>query len=260
MPFHETNSIRYLTFNHFEHAGLVHGIFTRQGGVSPQPWDLLNAGATVGDEIENVRENRRRSLAAFNRPMSVVYDSRLVHGTEVAFVESPRPPEMSPHMSDILLTDRPDVTLYMRFADCVPILLFDPIEKIAGIAHSGWMGTVKRVGAVAVQAMVEHYGCNPGNIMAGIGPSICVDHYQVGANVVEQVRNAFGETADQLLIQYEDDIHFDLWKANEIILRQAGIIHIEQSQNCTASHIENWYSHRVENDKTGRFGAIIALQ
>ncbi len=242
---------------------LVQAVFTRRGGVSPAPWDSLNVGGSIGDELANVRENRLRSFAAVDRPPDSLYDVWQVHGTEVACTDRPRPLSEPYLKADAILTDKPAVSLYMRFADCVPIFLADPVRKVVGLVHAGWQGTVRKTALAAVQALQARYGTRPADVLAGIGPSICVEHYPVGPEVVEQVRAAFGEDAPELLKPGQEqngNLHFDLWAANRLVLSQAGVRHVELSGLCTACHPEDWYSHRGEKGRTGRFGAILALK
>jgi YfiH family protein len=258
MSFQSHGQIRYFQFERLG-QGLVHSFFTRRGGVSPEPWASLNLGSTVGDDLERVRKNRRLALAALERDPASVYDVWQVHGVSVAIAETPHSPE-SPHLqADAILTDKPGLTLMMRFADCVPIMLHDPVRKVAGIAHAGWMGTVRSTVRFAVEAMQKQYASNPSDIRAAIGPSIGPDHYKIGPDVVIQVQQAFGSDASNLLSAYAGQVKFDLWAANQLLLEQAGVQHIEVAGLCTACHTEDWYSHRAEKGRTGRFGAIIAL-
>jgi YfiH family protein len=259
MPFCESNGIRYYTFDIFP-STVVHGIFTRRGGVSPAPWDSLNVGATVGDERERVIVNRKRSFAALGRRLDTMFDVWQVHSADVVFAEEPRPSDHDYQKADIIFTDKPSVTLYMRFADCVPVLLYDPKRKVVGIAHAGWLGTVRNVAGAAVQAMAQHYGSNPADMLAAIGPSIGMDHYEVGPDVIAQFRKAFNGTAAQLIEPHGEKARLDLWTANRLQLEQAGVRQMEVAGICTACHLEDWYSHRAEKGSTGRFGALIALQ
>ena len=256
---HQPDSLRYFTFESFDAAGVKHGIFTRQGGVSPQPWASLNLGGSVGDDLRNVATNRDRIFEAMQRAPESVCAVWQVHGSEVVCCDRPFPLYTDPHKADALLTDKTDVTLLMRFADCVPIMLYDPRHKVAGLVHSGWPGTVKRVAAAAVETMQARYGSTPADILAGIGPSIGAHHYPVGQNVIEQVHSAFGADAPPLLPTTDNATHFDLWAANQLILNQAGVQQVEIAGLCTACHTENWYSHRAEQGKTGRFGMVIHL-
>jgi len=258
MSFQSNAGIRYYQFENLG-DGLIQAVFTRQGGLSPDPWAALNLGGTVGDDPERVRVNRQHALSALGRELGSVYDVWQVHGTQVAIADAPRWPE-TPHLrADIILTNRTGVTLMMRFADCVPILLHDPAHNVIGIAHAGWMGTVKGTTRIAVEAMQARFGTNPEDIRAAIGPSIGPDHYQVGPEVVMQVRQAFGRAASGLLGGRSGATMLDLWAANRLLLEQAGVRKIELAGLCTACHTEDWYSHRAEHGRTGRFGAIIAL-
>ena len=260
MPFHQPDSIRYYTFDILDAASVTHAVFTRRGGLSPAPWAELNVGATVGDDQDNVRENRQRSLRLLGREPESMYDVWQVHSAQVVRADAPRPIDQPHLQADIILTDRPEVTLFMRFADCVPVLLHDPVRRVVGLVHAGWLGTVRRAAQVAVQAMQAEYGSQPADIQAGIGPSIGVDHYEIGPEVADQVRQVFGEDASTLLPGYNNGaVHFDLWSANRLLLERAGLRHIQVAEICTACHVDDWYSHRKEDGRTGRFGALINL-
>jgi len=141
-----------------------------------------------------VAENHQRLFSALDRPASSVFDAWQVHSADVVVADGPR--NDRPHTKgDIILTDDPGVTLLMRFADCVPILLYDPHRRAIGIAHAGWLGTVRRAAGIAVQAMVQTFQSDPADILAGLGPSIGPDHYMVGEEVVEQIEASFGRDA-----------------------------------------------------------------
>ena len=211
------NGIEYYQFESFDNKIVTHGFFTRKGGVSPAPWNSLNHGGTVGDVRENVVENRRRAFNALNRPVESIYDVWQVHGTEVICTQSARPLDVEHIKADAIATDRPEVTLFMRFADCVPILLYDPNKRVVSIIHAGWMGTVKKIISYTLKTLQEHYQCDPAQIVAGIGPSIGLCHYQVGKEVISAVRESFSDKADDLLVQRDEKTYFDLWKANEYL-------------------------------------------
>jgi hypothetical protein len=255
--FQRSNGIHYLAFESF--ANLPHGVFTRRGGVSPAPWDSLNVGGSVGDDLANVRENRVRSFRALDRDPASIHDVWLVHGMDAVYADAPRDLSTKAPQADILFTDNPKVTLYMRFGDCVPLLFHDPKKGVVGIAHAGWLGTVRGVAAAAVQAMTRRYGSDPRDLRAAIGPSIGPDHYEVGEDVAEKVRAAFGARAESLLAPHDGRFHFDLWSANRIQLEDAGVGRVEVCEVCTACHTDDWFSHRAEKGRTGRFGAILAL-
>lgn len=259
MAFHERNEIRYYTFDTFSNA-ITHAVFTRRGGVSPAPWHSLNVGGSVKDDPARVAENRIRSFELMGRDPASIHDVWLVHGTDIVHAEAPRPLDHPSARADILFTDNPEVTLFMRFGDCVPVLFHDPQKKVIGIAHAGWMGTIRGVVGAAVRSMQERYGSKPEDIVAGIGPSIGVDHYEVGADVIVQFQEKYGKDADSVLETRDGSTYLDLWTANQIQLKHAGVQQIEVSGVCTACHLDDWFSHRAEKGQTGRFGALMALQ
>ena len=259
MPFVEKDQICYFQFQNFPET-IAHAIFTRRGGVSPMPWSSLNLGGSVGDDLSNVKENRIRAFNALGRDPDSIFDLWQVHGTRSVFASKPRPPHTHEEKGDLIFTDNPEVSLFMRFADCTPLLFVDSSQGIVGIAHAGWQGTIRGVATAAIGAMKKKYGSKPENIQAAIGPSIGPDHYEIGHNVIQQVRASFGKNAESLLPKVGERRHFDMWAANHIQLEQAGVERIESADICTACHLEDWYSHRAEKGKTGRFGALIALK
>ena len=193
MPFHQPDKIRYLTSELLEDEDLVQAIFTRHGGLSPHPWSSLNVGGLRGDDPERVYQNRVASFKELKRDPETVYDVWQVHSTDVIWTSGNRPASVRHRKADAILTDRSEVTLFMRFADCVPIILHDPVKHVAGLVHAGWLGTVGRIVRETIQAMQFAYHSQPENILAVIGPSIAQHHYEVGSEVIEQVEDAFGE-------------------------------------------------------------------
>ena len=256
MSFFQHNGLRYFQF---DSLNTRHAIFTRRGGVSPEPWNSLNVGGTVGDELDRVGKNKRLSFGALGRTPESIFEVWQVHSADAVCAQAPRREGDSLRQVDIVVTDQPDVTLFMKFADCVPILFHDPRRGVVGVAHAGWMGTLRDVPASTVNAMKSNYGSNPADIQACIGPSIGPDHYEIGADVILQVMQKFGDDSEQVLKSHNGKIHFDLWKTNQILLERAGIGKIEISGICTACHTDDWFSHRAEKGRTGRFGALISL-
>lgn len=257
MPLIHHDNLQFFQFNTLQAR---HAIFTRHGGLSPEPWNSLNVGGTVGDDLARVRANRNLSLQALNCSPDSVFDVWQVHGADVVCANSPRPDGESLRQADIILTDRPELTLYMRFADCVPILFHDPRKGVIGVAHAGWMGTLRGVATSTINMMTKQYGSNPADIVAGIGPSIGPDHYEVGSDVILQVMEKFKDESELFLKSHSGKIHFDLWKTNQYLLEQAGVGNIEVAGICTACNTADWFSHRAEKGRTGRFGALVTLQ
>jgi len=254
------NGISLYQFEIFKNAELGHAFFARTGGVSPEPWNSLNHGGSIGDSRENVIENRKRAFNAIERPVESIYDVWQVHGTDVVCTDSPRPLD-EPHVkADAILTNNPDITLFMRFADCVPILIYDPVKQVCGIIHAGWQGTVKQIVTQTIKIIQEKYQVRPADLIAGIGPSIGKCHYQVGKEVVEAVSSSFQEKAGELIETRNGHTYFDLWKANEILLKASGVENIQIVGECTACHTEEWFSHRAEQGNTGRFAAALFLR
>jgi polyphenol oxidase len=252
------NDLVYYTFDSFPEEAVAQGIFARTGGVSPQPWASLNLSISTGDSLENTRANRRLAFEAVGLDFESMADVWQVHSTDTVRMDEPRG-EREVIQADGLITDREGVTLFQRFADCVPIFLYDPKHHALAMVHSGWRGTVNRAPASPVRAMIEAYGTRPADLIAGIGPSIGPDHYEVGPEVIEAARQTFGKNADALIDTRNQKTYFDLWAANALALREAGVEQIEVAGICTACHTEHFFSHRAEAGKTGRFGAVIAL-
>lgn len=252
------NGLTYFHFELFKDLDISYGIFTRHGGVSPQPWDSLNLGGTVGDSREHVIENRARIFNAIGRPVESIFDAWQVHGTHALRADAPRPLDQPHERADIILTDQPQVTLLGRFADCVPILLVDPVHRGLCIAHAGWQGTINQVSRHAVSAMQKEFGSRPIEILAGIGPSICRDCYQVGEDVAQALHAAGGKS--KYLTPKDGRYQLDLWMMNKDQLISAGLdaAKVEIAGICTAENTHDWYSHRAEKGRTGRFCAVMA--
>jgi len=259
VPFCQAGSIKYYKFSSLENQGIYHALFTRHGGISPSPWNSLNFGASVGDDFQRVMQNREKALAVLQLKPESVYDTFQIHSTEIVLTDRPLNPNVSHIKADAIITNKPNVTLMMRFADCVPILLFDPVNRVIGISHAGWIGTVNKIAGKTVLQMKQNYGTNPKHVLAAIGPSIGPDHYSIGSDVLEKVQSSFGEKSKQLIIDNHGKSYFDLWKANQVVLNEVGVTEIEVSGICTSCNLNDWFSHRGELGKTGRFGVVIGL-
>lgn len=259
MPFNYVQTLKVFEFDIFEEVPVNHAVYSRHGGVSSDPWYSLNLGSSVGDRPEDVAENHRLALSPYGFRKTDIFDVWLVHGDDIAIAEGPRMQSLPYQKADIILTDKPGLPLFMRYADCVPIFLFDTNKRVAGIVHSGWQGTVKQAVRKAVLGMEQYYGSSPGDIAAGIGPSIGPDHYEIGPEVVEQVQDSFGQQAEKFLPSLNGSVYLDLWRANEWLLEDSGVQMVENPRICTACNPQDWYSHRHEHGKTGRFGAFICI-
>jgi len=234
-----------------------HGVFTRLGGVSAPPFATLNTGHTVGDEPGAVAENHRRMCHALDTDAASVASGYQVHGTGVALIGLEDRGRVRP-ATDILLTDQPGIALVQRFADCVPLVLYDPGRQVLALAHTGWRGTVQGVALEAVRAMAQAFGSHPGDIVAGVGPSIGPCCYEIGPEVAAQVRSNC-QQGELFLSQADNAIHLDLRAANCGQLEEAGVDQVEVMRLCTACHNEEFFSHRAERGRTGRFGVMALL-
>jgi hypothetical protein len=260
---HTSRQIVYYQFEAFaEQPRMVHGVFTRKGGVSEGAFDSLNVGSTVGDDQERVLTNRQRLAETFSMDDANTRTTWQVHGADVVRAMPGVKSDAPPPKADGIITNDSTLPLVMRFADCVPILLYDPIHHAIGLAHAGWRGTVAGAGEAVVRAMADAYGSQPKKLIAGIGPSIGPCCYEVGPEVVQGIAETFGST-DDLLHQPEGNgtrPHLDLWAANERALHDAGVQHIEVAHLCTSCNTHEFYSHRKEQGNTGRFGVLISLR
>ncbi len=258
MPYVTSGALRAFQFDSLRLPGVEHAIFTRHGGVSAEPWRSLNVGGSVGDDPQSVATNRKRMFDAVGRRDESLAYVWQVHSDRVLVVD--RPSNVgAPEKADAMVTDRPEITLMMRFADCVPILAFDPKRRATGMAHAGWKGTLSGIARRLIEQLEIQYGSRPEDLLVGIGPSIAAHHYPVGPEVVDAVKTAFGGASAQFLEADGDQVLFDLWGANRWLLEGAGVTEIEISGICTACGTDDWFSHRAEAGRTGRFGALLNL-
>ncbi len=260
MPFQDVDGLRFFQFENFQQHPVHQAIFTRHGGVSPDPWSTLNVGGTVGDEPVRVEENRRRVFNSINRALDSFHDVWQVHSADYVIACGARRQDDPPQKADILITGTSGVTLFMRFADCVPIYLYDPRKHVIALVHAGWVGTTKKAAEAAVQAMVHEFGSDPHAILAGLGPSIGPDHYEVGQDVIDRFAASYGNHASAFFSDHNGRHLLDLWSANRYLLENQGVSRIETAEICTVCRNEDWYSHRAERGRTGRFAALLTLE
>ncbi|MEA3335645.1 MAG: peptidoglycan editing factor PgeF [Chloroflexota bacterium] len=247
------------------HSGLVHGVSTRQGGVSTGPFSSLNLGWTVGDSPENVEANHgrlARALAVRRQHLTTTWQ---VHSNRILRAEMADRGTMI-DKADGIVTNVPDLPLSQRFADCTPLLVYDPGQHAAGLAHGGWRGTVANVAGSLVAAMVEAFDSRPEELLAVVGPAIGPCCYEVGPEVIAAVTERYPHKSRQLLRSgngrrsKNGRAWFDLWESNRWQLAEAGVEQIEVSAICTACHRNRFYSHRADGGRTGRFGAVVMLR
>lgn len=244
-------------FEHFPTDGIVHGISTRQGGVSEAPYATLNLSYAVDDDPERVTENRRRFALAVGGDPERQLSARQVHGDAVLMVDDHYRTGGPPPEVDIQITDRPGWLLSLRFADCVPIVLAHPERRAIGVVHSGWRGTRIRAVATAIRALEERYGAEPGGLLVGIGPSIGPCCFEVG----EEVAREFADPPGGVVPGKRDRPHVDLWALNRAAAIEAGVPaeRVRVAEICTKCQADCFFSHRAHGFPAGRFGAAIGL-
>ena len=257
-----------LTVPALEAAGMVrHGFSTRAGGVSEDYFAELNLKFGNGDTDAHVMENYRRLADAFGiRPDAFVFTDQ-THTTNVRIVTKAdagagltRPQDR--RGIDGLVTNEPGVMLSAFFADCVPLLFADPVHRAIGVAHSGWRGTVGRMGAEMIRVMRQQYHTDPGDLICAVGPSICQSCYEVGEDVAEAFRTEFSGRQQSILKEKGGGKYLlDLWEANRIVLEEAGVPadRITVTDLCTCCHPKLLFSHRASHGKRGNLGAFLML-
>lgn len=239
---------------------LRHGIFTRHGGVSKSPWHSLNLGASIGDDLEAVRENHARVYRAADVDGGRAVNCWLVHSVDTLVVDENSGRNGKLQRADAIISDQPDTALVMRFADCVPLLYYDRSKRVVGLGHAGWRGTVKGMAAKVARMMQKSFNCEAADIEVLMGPAISRRNYRVGEEVASQAAAYFGEGADVIWRDPADGSpYLDLWRANRRDLERCGITKIKVLDICTYDNTDDFYSHRAENGATGRFGVVISL-
>lgn len=244
--------------------GCRHGFSTRIGGVSRLAHTAsLNLAFGRGDEEEIVIANLRRfSDAVGIKPESVV-SRRQIHSADVVYVDESDRGEgyfrEDGESCDGYVTDRPDVALGIKTADCVPILFEDPVAGVIGAVHAGWRGTAARIAANCVERMA-FLGSKPENIRAAIGAAICFDCYEVGEDFYDSVSSMLGKAmAERFIREKRGRLHADIIGMNEAILRESGVGVIDISAHCTCHEPELFYSHRASGGLRGTMLSVISL-
>ncbi len=265
------NYLLYFTFDGLEKTGIVkHCFSSRLGGVSKEHLGTMNLSYTRGDEQENVDENYRRIARVLGCQVDDIVCSDQTHTTNVRKVTTKDKGKgviTSRDYSDIdgMITNEPGVVLATFYADCVPLFIVDPVNRAIGLSHSGWRGTVNRMGAVTLQEMEREYGTRPEDVQVAIGPSICQTCYEVSRDVAEAFREAFplqGENKRLLYQKNEEKFQLNLWYANECVFREAGVPkeQIEVTDICTCCNPDILFSHRASKGMRGNLGAFLMLK
>lgn len=259
----------YLYYPLLEETGMVsHCFTTRKGGVSKGMFESLNLSFTRGDVREDVEENFRRTARMLGADLQDFVLSHQTHTTNVKRVgkgDAGKGVTKAQDFSDVdgLITNEPGLVLATLYADCVPLYFVDPVHRAIGLSHSGWRGTVQRMGKVTLEAMEQEFHTKPEEVLCAIGPSICRKCYEVGKDVAAEFEQEFSDQAEAILEDKGDGKYqLDLWRANEIVLLEAGVKqeHLAKTTICTCCNDKLLFSHRASQGRRGNLGAFLCLK
>ena len=252
--------LEYLTA---EGISVPHCFTTRFGGVSSGILDSMNIAIKAGETEENVRKNVDILADALAFDPKNLICTRQIH-SDIVRVVSKRDHVDIFHRDypecDALVTNDPGTALMIYTADCTPLLFHDPVTGAVGAAHAGWRGTVSAIGPKTVQAMVDNFGCEPQNIRAAIGPNIGFCHFETDEDVPRALIAAFGAEVERFIRKADEKYYVNLKEINALILRRAGVRHIEISESCTVCEHHRFWSHRFTRGQRGSQGAVILCE
>lgn len=266
----ERENVPFLKFPLLEESKVVeHGFSTRLGGVSTGIFESMNLSFVRGDDDALVQENYSRIARAIGVKKEKMVCSKQTHTTNVLVVSEEHAGNgvvFENQLDDIdgMITNVPGLCLATFYADCVPLYFVDVKKHVIGLSHSGWKGTVGKIGAVTIQKMKESFGSESEDIVCAIGPSICQDCYEVSEDVIDEFKSAFVESSWSELFYKKTNgkYQLNLWKANELIMLEEGIRpeHIAVTNVCTCCNSEVLFSHRASKGQRGNLGAFLALK
>lgn len=267
---HTQNNLWYGKFSIFPETNLIHAISTRFNGYSNAPFKSLNLALHVNDEESIVQQNREKFCTGLDIEFSNMTTCQQVHGNKIILVDETNKGSGAFHFSDTicdadaLITNKIGIALTLFFADCTPIMIYDPVQHAIGVAHGGWRGTVGQIAKKTVEAMQKAYNTNPQDCLASIGPAIGKCCYEIGNEVADQFKEVFAKDSQKILEYHQDKdkYHLDLWTANAIMLQRAGLssTNIDMANTCTCCNHDIFFSYRADHGKTGRIACIMALK
>lgn len=270
LNWHGEKAVPYFTFPAFDELpGIIHGFSSRLGGVSEGFLSSMNLSFSRGDEPERVRENFHRIAESIGFSEKDLVFSMQTHTANVRRVgreDCGRGLERPVGYCDVdgLVTNEPGVVLATFYADCVPLFFVDPVHHCIGLSHSGWRGTVGKIGKATVETMAREFGSKPGDLLAAVGPSICQECYEVSEEVIGLFRENFAEKLWPKLFYRKDNGRYqlNLWEANRLIFQEAGILpqHITVTDICTACNPELLFSHRASGGKRGNLAGFLEIK
>ena len=253
-------TLEYLTA---EGIAAPHAFTTRFGGVSTGALSSMNLAIKLDETDENVTANFEILGNALGFGIGDLVLTRQTHSDIVRVVGRGdcngclhrNYPEC-----DALVTNTPGIALTVFTADCTPLLFHDPVTGAVGAAHAGWRGTASAIGAKTVEAMCREFGCKPENIRAAIGPNIGQCHFETDRDVPDAMVAAFGGEVLPFIRQENGKYYVNLKEINALVLRRAGLRHIEISEDCTMCQPDRFWSHRKTGGNRGSQGAVIVCK
>jgi len=261
------NNFRYLEIKNFSEKGCKAYFTSRNGGISKGSYKSLNLGLHTNDRKEAVIKNRKITANKLNLNFSSFTSAEQVHGNRVYIVEKGDKGKGSINYSnsikktDALITNANDITLFSYYADCVPLYFYDKENRIIGLAHSGWKGTLKKIGSKVLEKMKVEFNSKMSDCLVAIGPAISKDFYEIDHNLASKFKNNFSNINNYLVYKGKNSYLLDLPGIIKMMFLKKGIKNenIIESKMCTYSNEEHFYSYRRDKGVTGRMASIITL-
>lgn len=262
------NALKLITYPSLnKYNSLLHFTSTREGGVSDGCFSSLNLGLYSGDEPRNIQNNYSLLLSEINIESNQIHLPYQTHGNSVCLIDTDflkmdtHSQAKKLHGIDALITNLPRQCIAISTADCVPILIFDPVENVIAAIHAGWRSTCTRIAKHTISKMQLEYNCLPENLKVIIGPSISPEVYVVGKELVVAFEKQEFDIG-KIFTQKNGDIHLDLWTANTLTMQASGVLsaNIEVSGYCTYQLHEQFFSARRLGLNSGRMASGIMLK
>lgn len=256
----EKSNIKYKKSSVLENENLVHAFTTRIGGNTPYPLNTFSLGMAGQFELKShVLDNRQKICEILGLDYGQMINPDQQHTDNIKIVTGVNDDVSA---TDGVITRTSGLVLMLLFADCTPIILFAPKEKVLGIIHAGWKGTAKKIASKAVSIFQKDFNVDPNTINAAIGPAIGQCCYPVSIEVAEELKKSIKKNHDNIFKNNENDskINVDLKRLNARQLIETGVTNIDISDDCTSCQNLLFYSYRADKGKTGRHAAIASLK
>ena len=256
----EVNGVVFMTSQSIE---TTHAFTTRYGGISSGIYQSLNLAHRVGDDPESVKENYIRLCSALEISTTDIVCSNQVHGINIRVITRKDCGYIftrTDNQADAVITQSSNIALMVFAADCVPILLYDPVKKAIGAVHAGWRSTAADITGAVVQKMKSEFGCSPSDIKAAIGPCISCCCFETDTDVPNALTSALGDDADKCITRRDEKYLIDLKEANRIMLLKSGLVDIDISDECTSCSNMKYWSHRKTGGQRGSQVALIVIK